>query len=204
MTNYVQRARAALARAGSTEAADGPPESDRAREISEKSETSPLSALISSLNSLRSPFGQLKKSLSASAYVDEDGIVERTAIIEVEAGVPRVWADAVARLCVMPRPASIPENNLRQLVDDAVCFVECHGTEATTAGWTTLDMFGVDASRPLARFDQAGAIALLHGAEVVRITPEKIVLRRNDSKNELSLYRRLVDREPRALLWDLT
>lgn len=139
----------------------------------------------------------------AVTSIDADGIVERTAIIEVEAGVPREWAEAVARLCAMPRPASIPEGRWRQLVDDSARFVECHGAAAAAAGWTTLDIFGCCAHRPLARIDMAGATAMLQGAEVVRVAANRIVMRRIGSKNEMSLYRGTGPYEARALLWEL-
>lgn len=201
--NYVQRARAALARPGSTKPGACRPESRRARERSEKSEESPLGTPLNSLNSLSSRPGHLEMSLPANASVDEDGIVERTAIIEVETGVPREWAEAVARLCAMPRPASIPEGRWRQLVDDSARFVECHGAAAAAAGWATLDIFGCCARRPLARIDMAGATAMLESAEVVRVAADRIVLRRIGSKNEMSLYRGTGPNEARALLWEL-
>ena len=134
---------------------------------------------------------------------DSDEIEERTAVIEVEAGVPREWAEAVARLCSMPRPASIPEGRWRQLVDDSARFVECHGAAAAAAGWATLDIFGCCARRPLARIDMAGATAMLEGAEVVRVAADRIVLRRIGSKKEMSLYRGTGPNEARALLWEL-
>jgi len=148
--------------------------------------------------------GIAEKSAVKARNADEDDIAERTAIIEVETGAPKEWAEGVARLCAMSRPSAIPSGRWQQLVDDGARFVECYGAEAAALGWDTLAIFGVDARRPLARLDQAGAVALLDGRDVVRLDAERIVLKSTATGGLLSIYRKPDSREPRVLLWELS
>lgn len=49
---------------------------------------------------------------------------ERAAIIEHDGGLPRVWAESLARLCVAPKPLGWPDHAWDTLIDDAARFIE--------------------------------------------------------------------------------
>lgn len=97
---------------------------------------------------------------------------ERAAVAEVDAGVPREWAEGFARLQVTKPPASVSAQRWRQVIDDAGCFIDRWGAQAAALGWRTVDVFGVHADKPEGRFDAAGLVWCLRGARVVAITEE--------------------------------
>lgn len=110
------------------------------------------------------------------------------------------WFEGVAQLGEMVRPARIRPDAWRQIVADAVRFLRDWGTQASSLGWTTLDIFGAHPTHPVERVDCVGMIAILHGAEVVAIS-DATICTRNRSGARLTYRRRpLPDSVP---LWRL-
>lgn len=71
---------------------------------------------------------------------------ERTAILEADGGVPRVYADAFAVL--MDRcPDGADEARWWQAIDDAGRFLDAWGDRAADLGWTAADLFDWSRSR---------------------------------------------------------
>lgn len=100
-----------------------------------------------------------------------DDFEERAALAEVGAGVPREWAEGYARLQVMTRPqVGISIWRWSQVIEDAGRFLDGWASHAAALGWRTLDVFGVHCTKPVERFDAAGLIWCIHGAEIVAIT----------------------------------
>jgi hypothetical protein len=97
---------------------------------------------------------------------------ERAALIEVGACLPRAWAEAFARLELMPRPASIHEERWRQIIDDAGRFLDRWGRQAAGLGWSEHDVFGTD---PV--LEPAGLVRMIMGGTVEAITPDRAVIR---------------------------
>jgi hypothetical protein len=112
---------------------------------------------LNSLNSLISP--------PANAY----DIEERAGLVESGAGVPGSWAEGFAALCAMPVPAGFTPERWRRIVDAAGAFLDHWAITAAGCGWSDLDVFGVDADRPDARFDAMGLVLLLDRCEIVGI-----------------------------------
>ena len=98
--------------------------------------------------------------------------------------------------------ASVPYDRWRNFVAAAARFLAGPFAERASAlGWTALDLFGCDDSRPLARLDRAGLIWLLNGRKLVALTAEMAVVQTRTGTRQT--YRR--PREPRRVLaWELS
>ncbi len=106
-----------------------------------------------------------------------DDFEERAALAEIGAGVPREWAEGYARLQVIRPPTGIAVWRWQQVIDDAGHFLDRWATQAAALGWKTLDVFGVHGAKPVERFDAAGLVWLLRGAEVVAIAEKTAKVR---------------------------
>jgi len=62
------------------------------------------------------------------------------------------------------------EARWQQALEDAMAFLTDWGTQAEAYGWTAEDLFGLDESTPLARYDRMGLIWLLKGRKVVALS----------------------------------
>lgn len=116
----------------------------------------------------------------AATWSDDDTIAERVAIIEHDAGIPRAWAEGLARLATMPAPEAWGLD-WREVRDGVLRFADGLGSgpwaaKAFAGGWNTVDLFGVDPAAPYARLDVRGAATYLKAARVVAITAEEIVI----------------------------
>ncbi|MBF0632753.1 MAG: hypothetical protein HQL89_17470 [Magnetococcales bacterium] len=92
---------------------------------------------------------------------DEDSYRKRSAIAEFDGGIPRVWAEGLARLCVMPRPEDISPRQWELIVKAAGMFADRWAAKAYSLGWTTEEVFGVHHSGPMVRFGSMGLVFLL-------------------------------------------
>jgi hypothetical protein len=68
-------------------------------------------------------------------------------------------------------------------------------------GWTELDLFGVDNSRPYARIDQAGLVIMLDGYKIVELSAQTAILETAGGVRQS--YHRKGDQPGRAVIWDL-
>jgi hypothetical protein len=101
---------------------------------------------------------------------------ECAAIIQYDADIPQEWAEGFARLCTMPKPRNISETRWAQTLDAASCFIDKWAVTASTLGWTTHDIFGVDLYRPEVAIHSAGLIWLLQNKEIVVITADAVTV----------------------------
>ena len=104
-------------------------------------------------------------------------------------GIPRAWADGVAKLTTIARPAMVRPDRWRRAVADAECFLDQWGAQAASLGWSTLDVFGAHPTHPVQRLDLAGLLLLLHGDELAAITADTAGIRTR-SGAILTYYRR--------------
>jgi len=147
-----------------------------------RNEESPLSRPDEGLNSLnsflslpgsadeRERLNSLNSFLSLPTNADD--LDERAALVEYGANVPRRWAEGFAALCLMPAPTGFTPKRWRRIIDAAGTFMDRWTAKAAGCGWRDLDVFGVDADRPDARFDAMGLVLLLDRMEVVGIDPD--------------------------------
>jgi hypothetical protein len=69
---------------------------------------------------------------------------ELSALIEFEAGIPRAWAEAFARLQLADRPAVYDATAWAALIDAAGAFLDRWASVADRLGWQPLDILAVD------------------------------------------------------------
>ena len=88
---------------------------------------------------------------------------------------------------------------IRKDIDDFL--VSPLAEQAKGLGWTELDLFGVDNSRPYARIDQAGLVIMLDGYKIVELSAQAAILETAGGVRQS--YRRKEDQPGRQLIWDL-
>ncbi len=91
-------------------------------------------------------------------------------------GVPAEWLGGVAKLVRLPCPPDVLPARWRILQTDAPRFLKIWGAQAVRLRWTTHDLFGVNATKPLAQLDSAGLVRLLNGRPVVAMTASEAVI----------------------------
>ena len=98
---------------------------------------------------------------------------ERAAHLEYDAGLPRPWAELVARLLVSGPPGDFSEARWQAAVEGALRFADRWASIAQRLGWTAADLFGLHPTCPAARVDARGLAWLLgDGSEVISIDAE--------------------------------
>lgn len=98
---------------------------------------------------------------------------ERAAIAEHEGGLPRGWAEALARVEMWEKPPGKSADGWFGMVRKAWAFADRHGAMLEATGWTFAEIFG----EPRAWFDQRGAAWLEQGlleAVALEISAEAI------------------------------
>jgi hypothetical protein len=104
-----------------------------------------------------------------TADQDADDREERAALIEYGASVPRGWAEGYAAVAAMSPPAGFSPERWHRIVDAAGNFIDRWAGIARECGWSDLDVFGCDRTRPDARFDCMGLVLLLDRCEIIGI-----------------------------------
>src|SRR5262249_9175723 len=98
---------------------------------------------------------------------------ERAAIAEYDAGAPRAWAEALARLDPSRPPGDVSPRRWLQFIDDCGRFLDSGwAIRAAKLNWHPLDLFGCDRERPFARLDHAGLLWLLDGRQLLALTAD--------------------------------
>ncbi|WP_162912918.1 hypothetical protein [Rhodospirillaceae bacterium SYSU D60014] len=89
-------------------------------------------------------------------------------------------------MCAMPCPTGITQSDWESLVDACGRLLDRWGGRLSELGWTTADLFGMDARAPMARLDHAGLVRFLIGRDVVEVSADAVKLRtRNGGKQRL-------------------
>jgi hypothetical protein len=74
-------------------------------------------------------------------------------------------------------------------------------TEAERLGWSELDLFGVDASRPYTRIDGLGLVPALDGCHNVELSGDAAVLKTPGGAPQS--HQRRPDRPGRVPVWEI-
>lgn len=114
-----------------------------------------------------SRFGPIKIKDLTGESTSHDEMDERAAHFEHDAGFPREWADAFAKIVDGPVPGDFDAARWRAIVDGALVFADQWATEAHRLGWTVEEVFGLDKVAPNARLDQRGLAWLLGDGSTV-------------------------------------
>jgi hypothetical protein len=108
---------------------------------------------------------------------DPSDDVERSAIVQGDAGVPRSWAEGFARLDLDQPPANVPPRRWQQFIDDIGRFLDgALANKAVALGWGAFDLFGCDRDRPFDRIDQQGLCWLISGNRVVDLSEKAAII----------------------------
>jgi hypothetical protein len=112
------------------------------------------------------------------------------------------WHCGVRRLDIDRPLEGVPVGRWQTFVTDAARFLAGPFAERASAlGWTALDLFGCDDSRPFARLDKAGLIWLLNGNRLAALTADTAVILTGTGTRHT--YRR--PSEPsRVLAWEVS
>ena len=131
-----------------------------------------------------------------------DAEEERAAISEYDGGVPRSWAEALARLDPTRPPDEVPLSRWVQFIDDCGRFLdEGWAHRAVTLGWGPLDLFGCDRIKPFARIDRAGLLWLLNGQAILALAANAAAI--STASGGSLTFRRRPNDPCRVLAWEL-
>ncbi len=111
--------------------------------------------------------------------------------------VPKEWAEALAALGSLVRPAEgFTPNQWHRIVNDAARFVENWSAHAVKQGWGILDVFGVHPLAPAARYDAMGLVLLIRGGEVIALDERRATIRMPSGAELTYLKRPRKERRP--------
>jgi hypothetical protein len=103
-----------------------------------------------------SPQSPIVEALDAALNPDEK---ELAAIIEFDGGIPREWAEALARLDPACPPQGVPTEYWLRFINACGSFLDGGWHELAVAlGWGPLELFGCDGRHPLRRIDSMGLL----------------------------------------------
>ena len=97
---------------------------------------------------------------------------ERAAIIEYGAGVPRAWAEALARLNPSAPPAGVRDEDWIRFIDACARFIDAGWhIQANALGWGPLELFGCDRGTSFAKVEAKGLLWQIGDGDLVALTP---------------------------------
>jgi hypothetical protein len=127
---------------------------------------------------------------------------EPAATVEIEAGVPREWAEGFARLHHDRPPGDVPAGRWQTFIDDIVRFLDQGWADKAAAlGWGPYDLFGCDRDTPFSCLDQAGLLWLIDGGRLVAIAENAATIELRVGARQT--WRRKPVEPGRVLVWDL-
>jgi hypothetical protein len=153
------------------------------------------------------PFILEQLQLTASPPPSDEAWQERAAIIEHEAGIPREWAEAFARVCCMARPTSIPAASWQRVIDHAGRMLDSPSLlhDLVRHGWGLADVFSVHPYTPESRQDAKGLLMLMQDAEVISVINGQVIGLKNQDSGAQLFYRKPVSRTPGSvMIWEMT
>jgi hypothetical protein len=114
---------------------------------------------------------------------------ERAAIIEHEGGIPREWADALARIDRARPPPDISPRRWQVFLSDVDRFVQDGWpVRAAAEGWRPVDIFGFDGSAPLVRVNRRALLWRQEGLRLLSLAAGAVTVESASGAHET--YRR--------------
>ena len=115
---------------------------------------------------------------------------------------PDQWGAALYALPLTWAPGDVPLRRWRQFVGNARRLLE-DGTldEAVRLGWTALNLFGCDESKPFARVDQMGLIWFIQGDHLVSMSSSAAII--ETVSGARLTYRRKTEGAGQVAVWKL-
>jgi len=113
------------------------------------------------------------------------------------------WERGVRRLDIDRPPEGVPYDRWQTFVANAARFLAGPFAEPAAAlGWTALDLFGCDSSRPFARIDHAGLLWLLNGVRLVALSANTATIKTRTGAVQ-TWRRRPSGQQNLVLAWEL-
>ena len=137
---------------------------------------------------------------------ENDSFEERAAICEFDGGLPREWAEGLARLCVMPRPDDINPRRWQSIINAAAIFSDKWARQASEMGWTVEQCFGVHQVAPSKRFDHQGLLWSMSvpGETLIELTANMAVFEVGRHRHRQTMRRDLIMTHEQRLLWEVS
>jgi hypothetical protein len=116
---------------------------------------------------------------------------------------PQAWAEALAQLDATNPPRNVPLDRWERFIADCGHFLSLGwANRAEAFGWTSIELFGCDRERPLARYEHMGLLWIIQGRRLVVLTAETATI--DTLTGSLQSYPRLsIDLNRAALPWQL-
>src|SRR4051812_3680255 len=144
---------------------------------------------------------EILATLAAGIWSEEHE--ERAGQSEFDGGIPRAWAEGLARLDPSRAPADVPPSRWLLFINDCGRFADQWASRASQLGWTAVALFGCDRAKPFARLDRAGLLWLLDGRRIVALTDDTAAIE-TPGGGRLTYYRRTPSQDANAMaVWDL-
>ena len=126
---------------------------------------------------------------------------ERAAIVEYGAGVPRAWAEALARLDPSTPPASVPSEDWIRFIDACARFIDARWhVQANALGWGPLELFGCDRVHPFSRVEAKGLLWRIGDGDLVALTAHSALVENGAGDH---FFRRRAPVAGQVLTWEL-
>lgn len=135
-------------------------------------------------------------------FIASDDWLERAAMIEHEAGIPREWAEAFARVCHMEKPEALSKEGWQRVMDNTGRLLDGHINDLIGYGWDRVDVFGCHPKAPERRLDSKGLLLSLQSTEALAVIDERAIALRKPSGSVLYYTKRPDSRET-VMIWEL-
>jgi hypothetical protein len=120
------------------------------------------------LSATVTPITRVTLEIHQPAQVEDDGSERQTSAAELH-DVPEPFAEAFATIQVAP-PADVPQRRWEMFVEDSRRFLNAWGKQAANLGWSITDLFALDPTKPMERYDRQGLLWMLKGEEVTALS----------------------------------
>ena len=100
--------------------------------------------------------------------------------MEIDGGLPREWAEALAEILEGPRPQGCSKPDWAAACDGVLLFADRYGAMLAGLGWSFNDVFGLHAY--WFRLDRRGAAWFVRGGRIVEADADMIVIERDSAR----------------------
>lgn len=130
-----------------------------------------------------------KSNIADAATIADHNTLERAAIIEEGAGVPREWAEGYARMLSMPCPSGFFPDQWQTVLDATGRFMDEWANKAAALGWTAAEVFGAYPLAPLADHSRRGLVFYLKPGERIAAISAEVAIFENARGVRQTRYR---------------
>lgn len=126
---------------------------------------------------------------------------ERAAIIEYDANIPRIWAEAFARMDCSPKPLQLTPSCWQRIKNATGVLLDNHIHALIAHSWQVADIFGCHPVAPEGNYSVMGLVFLMANMEVTHIDAEAITLK--TPGRAVQKYRKSQQDYNKVMVWEL-